>query len=62
MEKVLEAFRNCITEPKCRNCPWESCEEFNNKKVEIPLDLALAVERRLVELTLYYEDNEGILF
>lgn len=47
-EKVFDAFRNCITEPKCRDCPWESCEAFVNQKVEIPKDLALAVIRMLV--------------
>lgn len=46
-EKVFDAFRNCITEPKCRDCPWESCEAFVNQKVEIPKDLALAVIRML---------------
>ena len=50
MDKVLDAFRNCISEPKCKDCPWEACEEFNNKKVSIPADLALAVDRMLVEL------------
>ena len=49
-EKVLDAFRNCITEPKCKDCPWESCEEFGNKKVYIPVDLALAVDRILAEI------------
>ena len=42
-EKVFDAFRNCITEPKCRDCPWEQCEQFNQKKVTIPLTLALDV-------------------
>lgn len=41
--KVFDAFRNCITEPKCRDCPWEQCEQFNQKKVTIPLTLALDV-------------------
>lgn len=41
--KVADAFRNCITEPKCKDCPWESCERFNHKHIEIPADLALEV-------------------
>ena len=41
--KVADAFRNCITEPKCKDCPWESCEQFDHKHVEIPVDLALEV-------------------
>ena len=48
-EKVFEAFRNCITEPKCRDCPWEQCEQFNQKKVEIPVTLALDVINLLKE-------------
>jgi len=42
-EKVFDAFRNCITEPKCKDCPWEQCEQFNQKKVTIPVTLALDV-------------------
>ena len=48
-EKVFEAFRNCITEPKCKDCPWEQCEQFNQKKVEIPVTLALDVINLLKE-------------
>lgn len=48
-EKVFEAFRNCITEPKCRDCPWEQCKQFNQKKVEIPVTLALDVINLLKE-------------
>lgn len=47
--KVFEAFRNCITEPKCRDCPWEQCEQFNQKKVSIPVTLALDVLNLLKE-------------
>ena len=46
-DRVMNAFRNCITEPKCKNCPWDECEALGNRKVEIPLDLALAVMREL---------------
>ena len=42
-EKVFNAFRNCITEPKCKDCPWEQCEQFNQKKFSIPATLALDV-------------------
>lgn len=42
-KKVFEAFRNCITKPKCKDCPWEQCEQLGNRKVEIPIDLALDV-------------------
>ena len=50
MDRVLEAFRNCISEPKCRDCPWTECEDLDNKKVKIPADLALAVNRLLTSL------------
>lgn len=49
IEKVCNAFRNCITEPKCRNCPWEQCNTIKNKKVEIPIDLALEVNNLLFD-------------
>lgn len=48
-DKVFDAFRNCITEPKCSDCPWEQCEQFNQKKVEIPVTLALDVIELLKE-------------
>lgn len=45
IEKIFDAFRNCITKPKCRNCPWEQCEDldYSSQKVEIPTGLALDV-------------------
>jgi hypothetical protein len=49
MERVIDAFRNCITEPKCRDCPWKECEEMLNPKVEIPITLALEVNRLLMD-------------
>lgn len=57
-QKVIDAFRNCITEPKCRNCPWESCEKFNQPKVTIPVDLALEVNNLLISLTKGKEEEE----
>lgn len=47
-DRVLDAFRNCITEPKCKNCPWTECETIGHGTIEIPRDLALAVMRELV--------------
>ena len=46
-DRILDAFRNCITEPKCKDCPWAECEELDNRKIGIPADLALAVMREL---------------
>ena len=47
-DRVLDAFRNCITEPKCKGCPWTECKTLGNATIEIPRDLALAVMRELV--------------
>ena len=47
-DRVLDAFRNCITEPKCKDCPWTECAIIGNDTIEIPRDLALAVMRELV--------------
>ena len=48
-EKVFDALRNCITEQKCRNCPWEECGEFNCKKTDIPVHLGLDILEVLKE-------------
>ena len=47
-DKIFNAIRNCITEPKCRDCIWEECNEFH-KTVEIPIGLGLAICRLLRE-------------
>lgn len=47
-ERVLDAFQSCISEPKCRDCPWKECKELDNRKIEIPVDLALAIDWLLV--------------
>jgi hypothetical protein len=47
-EKVFDAFRNCITEPKCKDCPWETCEKFHQTKT-IPFDLCLDILKLLKE-------------
>lgn len=52
-DKIFTALRNCISEPKCKDCPWEQCEQFNQKKVSIPVTLALDVLNLLKE-----QDNE----
>ena len=55
------AFRECITTKKCSECPWEgNCLTLKNRKVSIPIDLALAVQRQMTNLIMYYEDKEGI--
>ena len=48
-DKVFDAVRNCITEPKCRDCPWEECEKFEVKKVKVPVSLMLDVLNLLKE-------------
>ena len=57
LEKVLDAFRISITVPKCRECPWESCETHLNKRIAIPADLALAV---MSLLTKKYSTSEMV--
>ena len=62
-EKVFDAFRNCITEPKCKDCPWETCEEFHQTK-KIPLDLCLDILKLLKEPEAvepsFKQDEKGI--
>ena len=38
-EKVIKALKNCTDKPKCRDCPWETCE-VDHEYVELPMDLA----------------------
>lgn len=40
-EKVFDALRNCVTEPKCKDCPWEDCEKFGCKRTTVPVTLLL---------------------
>ena len=61
MEKVFDALRNCITEPKCKDCPWEQCEQFDQKKVSIPVTLALDVLNLLQEVQKEKERNPVIV-
>ena len=68
-DRVLEAYRNCISEPKCKGCPWTECKTLGNGTIEIPRDLALAVMRELVaqepgvmtleEINGYLDDPDG---
>lgn len=48
-ETVFDAIRNCITEPKCRDCPWGECEKFDCKKVSVPVSLMLDALKLLKE-------------
>ena len=64
-DKVFDALRNCITEPKCRDCPWDECERFDCKKANVPVNLLLDVlnllkEQEAVEPTVGgIEDHDG---
>ena len=62
-EKVFNAFRNCITEPKCKDCPWEECEKFNCKMTDIPVHLGLDILELLKEQGWNFltEDQDGII-
>ena len=40
--KVLSALKNCVDNPKCRDCPWEECEG-PHAHVQLPKGLVEAV-------------------
>lgn len=42
LEKVIQAFENCMAPVKCRDCPWEDCETADCKRLDIPLSMAIA--------------------
>ena len=50
-DKIIKAFKNCVDKPKCKNCPWEDCEEFYQEKVVIPRTLADAVRDLIEKMT-----------
>ena len=35
-EKVIRALENCTDKIKCRDCPWEPCEDFDYTHSEYP--------------------------
>ena len=59
-EKVFDALRNCITEPKCKDCPWDDCERFGHKKTEVPVTLLLDVLELLREQEAVPVEWQGI--
>lgn len=38
--KVLRAIQNCVNVPKCRDCPWEECEQ-EHETVKVPKSLLM---------------------
>jgi len=55
-EKVFDALRNCVTEPKCKDCPWEDCEKIGCKRTKVPVTLLLDA------LTVLKDDAKRITF
>ena len=39
--KVLDAWQNCMSSPKCKDCPWEECEYEHEVINSVPLSLIL---------------------
>ena len=35
-EKVIRALENCTDKIKCRDCPWEPCDDFDYTHSEYP--------------------------
>lgn len=56
---IISAFRNCITEPKCRDCPRKECELPHSAKdyVRIPKSLAMDVNNLIIRLMNGTEEN-----
>lgn len=60
-EKVFDALRNCVTEPKCKDCPWEDCEQIGCKRVTVPVTLLLDTLKLLKEQQKqrFFVDSDG---
>ena len=52
--KVCGALKNCLNEPRCRDCPWDECEE-DHRSVHCPWGL---VNSAYLLLTQEIEPNE----
>lgn len=46
--KLFAALQNCIA-GKCRDCPWEDCNDPDHETVEVPRSLLLAALYELRE-------------
>ena len=51
-EKVIRALENCTDKIKCRDCPWEPCEDFDYTHSEYPDGLI----KDALELLAEYDD------
>ena len=60
-EKVFDALRNCVTEPKCKDCPWEDCEKIGCKRTTVPVTLLLDTLNLLKEQQKqrFFVDSDG---
>ena len=38
-DSIVCALENCTGYPKCKNCSWEACEEFDCEFVDVPVGL-----------------------
>jgi len=59
-KRVVSALKNCIDNPKCKDCDWETCESFNHEDVEIPMDLARSALALLEALDVTPEELERL--
>jgi hypothetical protein len=39
-ERIIEALKNCLDRPKCKDCPWHECEDVFGDDCVIPRSLA----------------------
>ena len=58
--RIIEALKNCLDRPKCRDCPWHECEDVYGDGCAIPRSLAEKA-LALVELLKEQEPVEPIL-
>lgn len=38
--RIIDALKNCLDRPKCRDCPWHECEDVFDDDCVIPRSLA----------------------
>ena len=42
-EKIIRALENCVDLPTCRDCPWTPCGYEDERHINMPVSLAVAV-------------------
>lgn len=67
-ENVIRALENCTDKIKCRDCPWEPCDDFDYTHSEYPdglikdaLELLKEDEKRIADYQRWHENQKNTI-